>query len=101
MVAQAWRLPWNICKGTGELFIAAYNQISRRKGADNYLATVAFQYGGDDSRSAARRMLAVSYTTLTPNFIVLGLVPEAKLMLYHQVQKGEVSQLTQNLGATP
>jgi hypothetical protein len=48
-----------------------------------------------------RRVLAVGYTTLTPNFVVLGIARKQGLLLYHQVLAGEVLEMTRKLGARP
>ena len=45
--------------------------------------------------------LEITYTTATPNFVVLGIVREQGIMLFHQVLKGDIIQMTQNLGARP
>ena len=98
---QAWRLPACAVQGTWQLFKALARQLFTKRGADSAIRSVAFQVGGDDPHSAARRALAVTYTTLTPNFVVLGIAHKQELLLYHQVLPGEVLQMTTNLGARP
>ena len=98
---QAWRIPWYMIEGTYEILKALASQLFTRKGADSLVRAVRFEMGGDDPQSIARRALAVVYTTMTPNFIVLGIIPRQRLLLYHQVLAGDVLQMTINLGAEP
>jgi multisubunit Na+/H+ antiporter MnhE subunit len=100
-VLEAWRMPYYAFQGTWELFRALAKQLFTSRGADSLLRAVPFDVGGDDPHSVARRTLAVTYTTLTPNFVVLGIVHKQSLMLYHQVLSGDVLQMTINLGARP
>jgi len=98
---EAWRIPWYLLQGTWEIIEALAQQIFTRDGAQSILFAVGFEIGGDDARSCARRALAVTYTTITPNFVVIGLDTRHGLMLYHQIKKGPVLKLTENLGAQP
>lgn len=100
-VIQAWRIPWYMVQGTYEIGKALAIQLFIPDGAPSVLRAVRFDVGGDDPRSCARRALAVFYTTLTPNFIVLGIVRGQRLLLYHQILPGDVLQMTINLGADP
>ena len=69
--------------------------------APSLMLAVPFDMGGDDPESHARRALAVTLTTLTPNAVVLGFVPEPGLMLLHQIMPAKLSRMTINLGARP
>jgi multisubunit Na+/H+ antiporter MnhE subunit len=100
-IAQAIYLPWYALDGTWEVLHALAKQIFTRPGAPSLMAAVAFDVGGDDPHSAGRRALAVTYTTITPNFIVLGIVNRQQLMLYHQILPGKVLAMTCHLGARP
>ncbi|HSU68704.1 MAG TPA: hypothetical protein VLJ39_17620 [Tepidisphaeraceae bacterium] len=98
---EAWRLPYYAVQGTWELLKALAQQLFTKRGADSLIRAVRFAVGDDDAHSAARRALAVTYTTLTPNFVILGIAHKQSLLLYHQVLAGEVLQMTINLGAEP
>ena len=58
-----------------------------------------FDPGGSDPESAARRALAIAYTTIPPNFVVLGIDLDKRVMLVHQVSESETPTMTRNLGA--
>lgn len=98
---QIWRVPYYAVMDALLVLGALGRQLVTRRGADSLLRAVPFDVGGPDDGSAARRALAVTYTTLTPNFIVLGIAHKQALLLYHQIQPDDVPQMTINLGAEP
>jgi hypothetical protein len=44
-------------------------------------------------------VLAVAYTTMSPNFIVLGINTKEKGLVFHQIERSGVPKMTKNLGA--
>lgn len=98
---QAWRLPWYAVSGTVEVLQGLARRLAGARRAPSFLAAVRFDVGGADPAEAGRRALVVTYTTATPNFIVLGPIPEQHLLLYHQIIPGDVRKMTANLGARP
>ena len=96
---QGWRIPWYMLEGTWELLQALCKQLFTKDGTPSIVYAVPFDVGGDDSVSAGRRALAITYTTLTPNFVVVGIVAEQRLLVYHQVIPGPVLEMTKKLGA--
>lgn len=98
---QVWRVPYYAVIDTIQVVGALAKQLFTRRGADSLLRAVPFDVGAADEGAAARRALAVTYTTLTPNFIVLGIAHEQALLLYHEITDAEVPQMTINLGARP
>jgi len=101
-VFQAWHIPWYVILGTVEVLHGLGKQVFRRRGAPSLIAAVPFDPGKHNSPTdAARRALAITFTTETPNSIVLGIVEEQKLLIYHQITPGKVRAMTRNLGARP
>lgn len=101
-VIQAWRLPWYAIEGTFEVFEGLGKQLFSRGGAPSFLGAVRFEIGERESlKDAGRRALAITYTTATPNFVIIGFVEEQGLLLYHQIIPGEVRQMTRSMGANP
>ncbi len=98
-IAECWAIPWYAVSGTWEIIRGIGRQVFTRRGAPSYLAAVPFEVGADDPQNAGRRALAVFYTTLTPNFVVVGVIREQGLLLYHQILPGEVLPMTRKLGA--
>jgi hypothetical protein len=62
---------------------------------------VPFEAGGDDEASAFRRALAIAWTTATPNFVIVGVDRRRGLLVYHQVRKSGIPEMTKKLGARP
>ncbi len=100
-LSEIWRIFGYTFSGTWEILKGLAIQLFTKNGAPSLIRAVEYQVGGDDPRSVGRRALAVAYTTLTPNFVVLGIIPEQRILLYHQILPGEVLQMTINLGAKP
>lgn len=100
--SQIWRLPKIVVVGTATIFVVLFRHLFTRKKAQSLVREVAFDAGGDDDpEGAARRALAITYTTMTPNFIVLGIDTKTQTMLYHQIEDSDVPTMTVKLGARP
>jgi multisubunit Na+/H+ antiporter MnhE subunit len=97
-IAQLWRFPKVAAVGTWEILAVLARQLVRRIPAESLLLTVPFD-GGEGDRGETRAALAVAYTSATPNFVVLGIDRERKLLVYHQVRRSPVPEMTRRLGA--
>lgn len=100
-VAQLWRMPKYLIVGTWEILAVLARQLFLRDAAPSLFYSVPFDAGGDDDESAFRRALAVAYTTATPNFVVVGIDRERGLLVYHQIRRSDVPEMTRRLGARP
>jgi multisubunit Na+/H+ antiporter MnhE subunit len=100
-VAQIWRLPKYVVTGTWEIMAVLARQIFLRKPADSLFHAVPFEAGGDDDESAFRRALAIAYTTATPNFVIVEIDRQRGLLVYHQLRRSEIPEMTKRLGARP
>lgn len=100
-VLQAWRIPWYMIAGAVEIMHGLGRQLFSRAGAPSLVRTVAYDTPGPKDEAMSRQVLAVTYTTITPNFIVLGILSHKHQMLYHQILPTGVLQITRNLGAEP
>jgi len=94
---QAWREPWYILEGCATIFWVFIKHFFSLE--PSVLREVVFDPGGSDPGSAARRALAIAYTTTPPNFVVLGIDLDKRVMLVHQVSETETPAMTCNLGA--
>jgi multisubunit Na+/H+ antiporter MnhE subunit len=95
-LSQAWRLPPLILKGTWTLIVELARRASGRPKRSLFLWT-PFRAAGADSRSAAKRALAVIFVTLPPNFLIIGFDRKTKLMLFHQIRKDPVPEIVRRL----
>ena len=98
---EAWRLPGYMITGSVEIFRVLLRQLFGRKPADSLLLAVPYEALGDDPGDAAKRALAIAYTTSTPNFIVLGIDKEGGTLVFHQIERGPVLEVLKRLGARP
>ena len=90
--------PWYAIEGTWEILLALAERIAG-KPSQAILKVIEFSPGGDDKASQARRAIAITYFTIPPNFVVLGIDRDRGLMLVHQVSASGVPFIAKRLGA--
>jgi multisubunit Na+/H+ antiporter MnhE subunit len=94
-----WRLPWYLITGTWQIWKVAMLDVLGTP-AKSLFRLVPFDAGDkDDERAVARRVLAVAYTTMTPNSVVLGINTNCQEMLVHEFEPNPVSKMMRRLGA--
>jgi multisubunit Na+/H+ antiporter MnhE subunit len=98
---EAWRLPGYMITGTLEIFRVLLRQLFAGKPASSLLLAVPYDALGDDPGDAAKRALAIAYTTSTPNFIVLGIDHRRGTLVFHQIERGPIMEMLKRLGARP
>ncbi len=95
-----WRLPWSVVSDTWITLLVAAKDIAGIRRAESIFQAVPFRAGRmDDPRATARRALAVLYSTVSPNSIVLGINVNNQEMLVHQIRRSPVPKMTKELGA--
>jgi multisubunit Na+/H+ antiporter MnhE subunit len=95
-----WRLPWYLLSGTWEIFQVAAGDLLGIKPAKSLFRISPFDAGSkEDPGKTARRTLATVYTTVAPNFIVLGINASDQRLLFHQIERSSVPKMTERLGA--
>ncbi len=90
--------PYYAITGTWAILVALAKKLAGHE-PDSKLSVVKFPAGGEDDRSAARRALMITYMTLPPNFVVIGIDKKKNQVLYHQVSATGVPLIAQKLGA--
>ena len=96
-IAQAWRLPRYVLQDTVVIFWALVKRFF--VAGKSILRSVPFEAGDSGATSAARRALAIAYTSMSPNCVVLSIDLAKRVMVVHQVEPSPVPRMTQNLGA--
>ena len=91
--------PWYVLTGSAAIMWALARRLMGKKSAAQF-RVVPFRAGGNDSESAAQRALALTLTTIPPNFIVVGIDKQRNFMLVHQVSPTGTPLVTKKLGAT-
>lgn len=95
---QIWRLPWYIMSGLTEIAWILVKDFAGKPAASLF-RSASWGPVADNGADTAKRTLAIAYTTVAPNFIVIGIDAERGQILFHQVQKSGVPIMTQHLGA--
>jgi len=96
-IVQAWRLPWYAVRDSFQvLWIAATSTFRPRP---SILRSVVFDGGGADAAAQARRALAVTYSTVPANTIVLEIDAAKEVMVLHQIAPAPTSRVARRLGA--
>lgn len=96
---QAWRIPWYVVTGVGEITWILIKDMFRISPAENLFRVCGFDSSKQDPVRMARTVLAIAYTTMAPNFIVLGVDIAQSRMLFHQIAASKVPRMTARLGA--
>jgi multisubunit Na+/H+ antiporter MnhE subunit len=94
-LARSWRLVARLPVEIWLVSVTAVVQLIRpRAQARGRFRAVPFDAGGDGPGDTGRRALAEALGSLTPNTIVVGVDPDSKLILVHQLRvTGDRDQL--------
>ena len=95
---QCLWIPWYLVVGLLEILAVLGKDLARVQRAKSLFLVTRFR-ALPGPTGAARRVLAVLYTTVTPNFIVISIDPDEQEMLYHQLDKSNLPRMTSHLGA--
>ncbi len=96
---QVWRVPGYLLIDSWSILRVLALDILRVSPAPSLFRATRFDSPRDPEVATGRRVLAVVYTSATPNMIVLGIDTHSKQMLFHQLQRTEIPAMTRNLGA--
>jgi len=101
MLIQAWRIPGDLLDGAWKVFGGMARFLAGRGWPQGALRTLQTDLGPeDDPKCNARRALVITYTTITPNTVVIGFVPEQDLMLLHQFVATDELKIAKSLEAS-
>jgi hypothetical protein len=97
--AQAVHVPLMIVTGVATLTSALVKDVLQIEKPKDLYRVCGFETSKRDPVRKARTVLATAFTTMTPNFIVLGVDASQSRMLFHQIEPTEVPPMTKKLGA--
>jgi hypothetical protein len=100
-VAQGWRIPWYVVSKVCQIIVILAKDLFGVKRADSLYRVSGFKTSKSEPILIARRVFATFYTTMAPNFIVIGIDYRQSRMLFHQLERTSVSMMTKALGAQP
>jgi hypothetical protein len=87
--------------GLYEIIAILLKDLLGVKKADSFYRVSGFKTSKSNPSLVARRILATFYTTMAPNFIVIGIDFHQSRMLFHQLRRSSVPKMTKSLGAQP
>ena len=94
---QCLRLPGDIAIGLAKVLVVLAKDLIGIRAESLFL--VRRYSAGQDPGASGRPVLAVLYTSMSPNIIVLSIDATQHRMLYHQFDNSDLSRMTKNLGA--
>jgi multisubunit Na+/H+ antiporter MnhE subunit len=98
--AQAVHIPMLLLTDTWTLLIAIKRSLLGSETASGIVG-VPFGSGGDDAAARTRRAIAITYLTLTPNTVVLGISKHLDLLFFHALLPRPVPAFLKSLGSEP
>lgn len=96
-----WRIPWYLLSDSYVIIAVLVKDVAGLEKAGSFYRFAGFKTSKDDPRLVARRILATTYTSATPNSIVIGIDVAQSRMLFHQLKRSKVTQMARKLGAQP
>lgn len=96
---QIWRVPREIAKDTIIVLGVLFADLFLGKSAPSLYRVSGFRAGKRDPYIVGRSTLAVMYSTMSPNMIVIGIDAAQGHMLFHQIKRDDVAASARALGA--
>lgn len=92
-------VPREIAKDAWVVSSVLWRDLFMGECAGSFYRVSGFAAGRRDPILVARAALAITFTTLSPNMVVIGIDPTQGHMLFHQLRRDEVPSSTRALGA--
>lgn len=84
---RVWRVVLSVPAHIAILCREALAQLFSRRAARGVFRAVPFAAGADEPRDVGRRALAEAIGSIAPNTIVIGVDPDRRLLLVHQLHR--------------
>jgi multisubunit Na+/H+ antiporter MnhE subunit len=97
-LAQVWRIPWSVVKDVALVVAVLAEDLAGRR-APSLFRSAPWWENAATGEDTARRTLAIAYTTVSPNFVVIGIDCGQGQVFFHQLRADEVPRLLRRLGA--
>ncbi|HEV2135147.1 MAG TPA: Na+/H+ antiporter subunit E [Terracidiphilus sp.] len=95
---EGWQVPWTLITGALQVIAVLAKDLTTGPRAASIFCAVPFERAADGT-GMFRRVLAVSFTSISPNTIVIGVDRQRGLLLYHAICPVKLPEMTQSLGA--
>lgn len=93
-------IPWYLIDGAWEILSVLFKDFAGIEKAQSLFRAVGYECMSGP-HGFVRRALAVAGTTVTPNFIVIGIDARRNLLLFFQIERSGIPRITKALGAKP
>jgi multisubunit Na+/H+ antiporter MnhE subunit len=80
-----WRVLIGVVPDVWRLTRAAFAQLVQRRASRGEIVALPFPHTADDPDTRARRAIAVGLGSVAPNSIIVGVDPDAGVLLVHQL----------------
>lgn len=97
-ILQVLYVPWYVFVDLLQITLVLLLDLSGRR-APSLFRSVPWLPVKNTGRDTARRVLAIAYTTVSPNCIVLGVDCARHQLLFHQLRADSLPRFTRSLGA--
>lgn len=97
-IAQIWRVPSTVVLDLFQITLVLARDFAGQT-APSLFRSAPWRPIRNNGEDTAKRALAITYTTVSPNCIVVGIDCKRGQILLHQLKADPVPTLTQNLGA--
>ncbi len=98
-LALCWRVPGDILRDCYLVTKVLCKDLAGVERAGSFYRACGFQSGKRNPLRLGRGALAVMYSTMSPNMLVIGIDPDQSLMIFHQLQREVVPEVARRLGA--
>ena len=92
-----FRVAGEVVQNTAVVLVELFRRIGGAP-SRSALQVVPFEAAGDERESSSRRALAILYSTLPPNSIVVGIDKQRGYLMMHQLVPQPESTVTRQLG---
>lgn len=97
-LAQGRSIPWSIVARCSQITWILLKDLAGQR-TESYYRVCGFRCAPRNPIGVERAVLVVSFCTVAPNFIVIGIDPHQNHMLFHQIERTEVPAMARALGA--
>ena len=98
-VLSLWRVPWYVVSSLWEIVAVLFRDLLGIERAPSLYRVCGFRSSKEDPLLVTRSALATAYTSVAPNFIIIGVDYTQSRMLFHQIRSSKVPIMTKQLGA--